>query len=137
MNAVITVHADVLVPKDDRLSASYDDVIKWKPLLRYWPFLRGIHRSPVNSPNKGQWRGALMFSLICAWINDWINNWEAGDLKRHHAHYDVIVMQNDDYTFGHASSTVPQAITDLKWNFINQMTLCKVDDDIYSDITAI
>ena len=33
---------------------------------RYWPFVRGIHRSPVNSPNKGQWRGALMFSLICA-----------------------------------------------------------------------
>ena len=26
----------------------------------------GIHRSPVNSPHKGQWRGALMFSLICA-----------------------------------------------------------------------
>ena len=26
----------------------------------------GVHRSPVNSPHKGQWRGALMFSLICA-----------------------------------------------------------------------
>ena len=33
---------------------------------RYWPFERGIHRSPVNSPHKGQWRGALMSSLICA-----------------------------------------------------------------------
>ena len=33
---------------------------------RHWPFVRGIHRSPVNSPHKGQWRGALMFSLICA-----------------------------------------------------------------------
>ena len=32
---------------------------------RYWPFVRGIHRSPVNSPHKGQRRGALMFSLIC------------------------------------------------------------------------
>ena len=30
----------------------------------YWPFVRGIHRSPVNSPYKGQWHGALMFSLI-------------------------------------------------------------------------
>ena len=29
-------------------------------------FVRGIHRSPVNSPHKGQWHGALMFSLICA-----------------------------------------------------------------------
>ena len=39
----------------------HDDVIKWKHLPRYWPFVRGIHRSPVNSPHKGQWRGALMF----------------------------------------------------------------------------
>ena len=46
----------------------------------------------VNSPHKGQWRGALMFSLICAWINVWVNNGEAGDLRRHRAHYDVIVM---------------------------------------------
>ena len=47
---------------------------------------------PVNSPHKGQWRGALMFSLIWAWINVWVNNGEAGDLRRHRAHYDVIVM---------------------------------------------
>ena len=47
---------------------------------------------PVNSPHKGQWRGALMFSLICAWINDWTNNREAGDSRRHHGHFDVNVM---------------------------------------------
>ena len=41
---------------------------------------------------KGQWRGALMFSLICFWINGWVNNREAGDLRRYRAHYDVIVM---------------------------------------------
>ena len=52
----------------------------------------GIHRSPVNSPHKGQWRGAKMFSLICAWIKGWVNNGEAGDLRHHGAHYDVIVM---------------------------------------------
>ena len=39
----------------------HDDVIKWKHFPRYWPFVRGIHRPPVNSPHKGQWRGALMF----------------------------------------------------------------------------
>ena len=44
----------------------HDDVIKWEHFPRYWPFVRGIHRWPVNSPHKGQWRGALMFSLICA-----------------------------------------------------------------------
>ena len=51
----------------------HDDVIKWKYFPRYWPFVRGIHRSLVNSPHKGQWRGALMFSLNCAWINGWVN----------------------------------------------------------------
>ena len=61
---------------------------------RYWPFVRGIHRSPVNYPHKCQWRGALMFSLICVGINGWGYNREAGDLRRHRAHYDVIVMWN-------------------------------------------
>ena len=70
----------------------HDDVIKWKHFPRNWPFVRGIHRSPVNSSHKGQWRGALKFSLICVWINDWVNNREAGDLRRYLAHYDVIVM---------------------------------------------
>ena len=60
----------------------------------YWPFVRGIHRSPLNSPHKGQWRGAFMFSLICVWINGWVNNREAGDLRRHRADYGVIVMYN-------------------------------------------
>ena len=77
---------------NDDLMPSHDDVIKWKHFPRYWPFVRGIHRSPVISPHKGQWRGALMFSLICAWINGWVNNREAGDLRRYHAHYGVIVM---------------------------------------------
>ena len=71
---------------------THDDVIKWKHFPRYWPFVRGIHRSPVNSPHKGQWRGALMFTLICARINGWVNNGEAGDLRRYRVHYDVTVM---------------------------------------------
>ena len=52
--------------------------------------------SPVtmNSHHKGQWRGALMFRLICAWINGWINNREAGNFRRNRAHYDVIVWLN-------------------------------------------
>ena len=70
----------------------HDDVIEWKHVPRYWPFVRGIHRSPVNSPHKGKWRGALIFSFICARINDWVNNCEAGDLKRHRAYYDALVL---------------------------------------------
>ena len=72
----------------------HDDIFKWKHFPRYWSFVWGIHWSPVNSPHKGQWRGTLMFSLICVWINGWLNNREAGDLRRHRAHYDVIVMNN-------------------------------------------
>ena len=70
------------------------DVIKWKHFPRYWPFVRGIHRSPVNSSNKGQWRRALMFSLIFTWINGWVNNLEVVNLRRHRAHYDVTVMDH-------------------------------------------
>ena len=62
----------------------HDDVIKWKHFARYWPFVR--------PPHKGQWRGALMFSLTCAWINGWVNNREDGDLRRYRTHYDVVVM---------------------------------------------
>ena len=62
---------------------------------RYWSFLRVIHRSPVNSPHKGQWRGTLIFCLICVRINGWEKNHEARDLGRHRAHYDVIVIRID------------------------------------------
>ena len=68
----------------------HDDVIKWKHFPRYWPFVQEIHRSLVNFPHKGQWRGDFMFSLT--WINAWINNREASDLRRNRAHYNVIVM---------------------------------------------
>ena len=55
-----------------------------------------VGNSPVTSvypPHKGRWRGALVFSLICAWINGWVNDGEAGYLRRHRAHYDVTVME--------------------------------------------
>ena len=79
----------------------HDDVIKWKHFPRYWPFVRGIHRSPVNSLHKGQWRGALVFSFIYIWTNGWVNNRDAGDLRRHRAHCGVTVMkkQTSAYNF--------------------------------------
>ena len=73
-------------------STLHDYVIKWKHFARYWPFVLGIHRPPMNSTHQGQWRGALIFSLICAWINASVNNREASDLRCHRGHYDVIVM---------------------------------------------
>ena len=88
------------------VSRSWSVKFQWIPMLccmMTWsngnifrvtgPFVRGIHRSPVNSPLKGQRRRALMFSLICAWINGGVNNREAGDLGRHRCHYDAIVVE--------------------------------------------
>ena len=54
--------------------------------------MRGSHWSPVNFPHKGQWPGALIFSLICVGTNAWVNDRNAGDLRRHCAHYGVTVM---------------------------------------------
>ena len=70
----------------------HDDVIKWKYFPYFWPFVRRIHQSPVDSPQEGQWRSALMFSLVCTWTNARANNWDAGDLRCHYTHYDVTVM---------------------------------------------
>ena len=94
-------------------TTSHDDVIKWKHFPRYWPFVRGIHRSPVNSPHKGQWRGALMFSLIRVWINGWVNNLEAGDFRHHRAHYDVTVMYISIYHELVISSPDTSSTTDI------------------------
>ena len=62
--------------------------------------------SPVNSTHKDQWREALMSSLICTWINVWVNNAEAGDLRRHCAHYDVTVMLSSVTTDGCGQLTI-------------------------------
>ena len=68
----------------------------WRHQMETFPALLAICAGnspvPVTSPHKGQWRGTLTFSLICAWIKGWVNNREAGDLRRHSAHYDVILM---------------------------------------------
>ena len=83
-----------------KLTVQHDDVIKWKHFPRHWPFVWGIHRSPVNSLHKGQWRGALMFSLICSWLKAWVNNRETGDLRHHRAHNDVFIMEYHNISHG-------------------------------------
>ena len=73
------------------LSIPHDVVMKWKIFPRYWPFVQGIHQSPVNSPQKGTvTRGLMFFMLVRA--NSEINRRVAGDLRRHGAHSNVIVM---------------------------------------------
>ena len=73
-----------------------DGISWWRHIMETFSALlalcAGNSPVPVNSPHKGQWRRALMFSLIWVWINNSVNNWEAGDLIRHGGHYDVNVM---------------------------------------------
>ena len=118
-----------------------DDVIKWKQFPRYWPFVWGIHRSPVNSPHKGQWRGALMFTLICAWINGWVNNREAGDLRRHRAHFDVSIMWPHSYVTAlyfegswPCSDDTYYKGTTLYLFVIGRTKMCKIPDLQYCDV---
>ena len=96
---------------------------------RHWPFVRGIHQSPVTSLHKGQWRGTLMFSLICAWINGWVNNVEASDLIRHRTHYIVTVMDyyhnkiTGSYCLGYNPSTLSgnQGVVSLTFHELSKI----------------
>ena len=90
----------------------HNDIIKLKYFPYYWPFVRGIHRSPVNSPHTSQWHGSLMSSLICAGINGWVNNHEAGDLRCHRPHYDIIIM------FRHTGIKIHQGKVKIKIRFL-------------------
>ena len=75
---------------------------------------------PVNSPHKGQWRGALMFSLIYTWINDWVNKRETGDLRRHRGHYDVIVMYIKTTATSRTGSWFKLTLHKLTWKQLYQ-----------------
>ena len=104
------------------LMCIHDDIIKWKHFPRYWPFVRGIHRSRWIHHTKASDAELWFFSLISSWKNCWLNNGKAGDLKRHHAHYDGIVMSELCGVFGdvdqHHPSTCQWALWTLLWSYI-------------------
>ena len=78
----------------------HDDIIKWKYFPRYWPFVTKAS------------------DAACARINGWVNNGEAGDLRRHRAHYDVIVMNYVKFIRWHCGCWSPNKLTCL-----NMLTL--------------
>ena len=85
------VHGDVIRWNIFRVTGplwGFPSVTSWFPSQK--PVTQSL--SPVDSSHKGQWRGALMFSSICAWTSGWANNRGVGDLRRHRAHYDVTVI---------------------------------------------
>ena len=85
-----SLKSDILIPEATQLTWWRHQMETFSALLA---ICAGNSLSPVNSPHKGQWCGALMFSLIFVWINYWVNNHKAGDLRRYWAHYDATVMQ--------------------------------------------
>ena len=116
------------------LNIGHDDVIKWKHFPRYCPFVWGIHRSPVNS-TKGSDAELWCFLWFAHWINGWVNNREAGDLRRHRAYYDVIVMEflvrqrlyTDTYP---VDSNLNGSYNDLSPEFVCQVIRC-ANADVY------
>ena len=60
-------HSDIWSRR--KYSKLHDDVIKWEHLLRYWPFVQGIHWSRVNSPQKGQWHRAFFDLCLIQWLS--------------------------------------------------------------------
>ena len=85
---------------------SHGIIIKRKHFQRYWRFVWGIRRSLTNSPHKGQWREALMFSLNNAWTIGWVNNRYTCGFTRHRAHYVVSAVQrcNGEWRANHVIS---------------------------------
>ena len=82
------------VEDEDQFWTYHGDVINGSIL-----FVTGLcaWNPPVTEkfPHKIPWRGALMFSMICAWTNGWVINRDAGNLIRHRAHYDVSILRTD------------------------------------------
>ena len=116
-----------------------DDVIKWKQFSRYWP----LWEESTGHPHKDQRRGALQFSLICAWINGWANNRDVGDLRRHRAHYDVTVIYTTRADIGHhyacmCSTTLCRAIDERNNGRKNRHVFSQVsldNDHLYTGNT--
>ena len=82
-------------PGANELRYYHDDVIKWKHFPRHWPFVLGIHRSPMNSLHKGRWRKALMFLWSTSEQTVWVNNRDAGGLRRHGTYFDATAMHTN------------------------------------------
>ena len=74
-------------PKNFRMTSSSGNIFRVTGPL--WG-----ESSPVDSPHNSEWRGALIFSLMCAWTNGWAKDWDAEDLRGHGTHCDVTVMCN-------------------------------------------
>ena len=105
-----------------------DNVTKWKHFPRYWPFVWEIHQWAVDSPLKGQWSGALVFSFIYASTNSWANNQDTDNLRHHYAHYDITGMKNSSQNSNFSkliSSITLSSVSHSLWNVAYGMTVIR------------
>ena len=91
-------HAHFFMDQDDVITSALLVLCEW------------IHRSSVDSCLKGQWRGALTFSLICTRTNDWANNRDADDLRHNRAHYDVTVIYRENRKGGNVTIAIRNGV---------------------------
>ena len=90
-------------------------------ILRVTGPLCGEFTSPGEIPAQRPVTRSFDVFLICARINDWVNNREAGDLRRHRGHYDVIVM-----FFNHLAKCRHVAAGTLVQIGSSQVMVCRV-----------
>ena len=80
-------------------TSRHDDVIKWKHFPRYWPFVRGIHRWPMDSPHKAS--DAERWCLFYRRLNKWLSKQSWGwwfetpsrSLWRHRNGFAIVVVR--------------------------------------------
>ena len=103
--------------------AYHDDVIKWKHFPCYWPCVRGIHRSPVNSLYKGQWRGgALMFSVMI-YASRYIHTNDANGVFAVKIETNILSMPDSSST----TSPIGASLSDLLFSFVlEKYIVCEV-----------
>ena len=94
--AVSSVNVDDISQSGTNTS-EHGGVIKWKYFPRYWVFVRELHRLILLT--KASDAELWCFPWSTPEQNGWANNQDAGDLKRHRAHYDIIVMKQYDDAF--------------------------------------
>ena len=105
----------------------HDDIIKWRHSLRYGPFVweftghRWITRTKASDAELWFWSAP--------WISGWVNNREAGDLRRHHAYYDVIVMQSNVSGHIHQAHSVIVPILFFYFSATRSLLLCSVSSN--------
>ena len=124
------------------------DVTQWRRLLRYRPFAMGIHRWPMDSPHKGPVAQTLMFSLMIVQTNSWIIRPVPGDLRRHCAHCDVIIMalahgcveSSTDTVLTKSFDIFRPSFSGFLWfriQFVNWMTSVKMADEILRNLVTL